>query len=227
MMGPQHALTGAAAWSCLIAVHPPAVPVLVAGYAVTAGAALWPDLDHPDATAARSLGPLSWAVAKVVQALSGGHRRGTHSLVGCAAVGVLCATAVHARPAIWASVALTVVLAVMLASLAHVVPIRSWRRSSADELLALLAAVGISWWPGLDLDALAPAVLIGTLAHLAGDIITRQGIPLFWPFSRECIRVARLKAGGPTERYLIRWVLVAAIPVVPLWEPVSLALAAR
>jgi len=224
MMGPQHALTGAVAWSVLITIHPPTVPVLVAGYAVTAGAALWPDVDHPSATVTRSLGPLTWILCRVVTAVSGGHRRGTHSLLGCATLGILTAAAVQARPAIWASVVLWFMLAVMLAALAHVVPLRSFKKGWVDEFLAALAAAGIAFWPGLDLEALAPAVLIGTLTHALGDAITRQGIPFFWPLSKESFRIAWLKAGGPTERYLIRWAAVLAIPAIPLWEPVRLAL---
>ncbi|MFI7042624.1 metal-dependent hydrolase [Microbispora rosea] len=220
MMGTQHALSGALAWSCVVAIHPPATPVLVAGYAVTAAAAIWPDLDHPGSTVTRSLGPLTWLMCQVVQAVSGGHRRGTHSLAGCATLGAVCAIAVQARPAIWASVVLTVLLAVMLASLAHLVPLRSWRKGWLDEFVAVGVAVGIAWWPGLDLGALAPAVFLGTLVHALGDAITVQGIPFFWPLSRQNFRLARLRAGGPTERWFIRPALVLAIPVVPLWDPI-------
>lgn len=220
MMGTQHALSGAAAWSVLVAVHPPATPVLVAGYAVCAGAALWPDVDHPSSSATQSLGPLTWLMCRVIQAVSGGHRRGTHSLAGCAAVGIVCALAVQARPAVWASAVLTVLLAVMLSALVHLVPIRSWRAGWTDEFVAVLAAVGIAWWPGLDLGALAPAVFLGTLVHALGDAITVQGIPFWWPVSRRNFRLAHLRAGGPTERWLIRPALVLAIPVVPLWDPI-------
>ena len=49
------------------------------------GAALVPDADHHNATIAHSLPPLSNAVCAGVGALAGGHRRGTHSLIGLAA----------------------------------------------------------------------------------------------------------------------------------------------
>lgn len=225
MMGPQHALTGAVAWSILVSVDHPPGPVLVAGYAITAGAALWPDVDHPDSTVSQSLGPLTWLMCRVVQALSGGHRRGTHSLAGCAIMGGVTAGAVQARPAVWATVVLAVMLSVMLASLVHVIPIRWMRRGWVDELVAVAVAVTIAWWPGLNLEALAPAVLIGTLTHALGDAITRQGIPFLWPISKKNVRLAYLRAGGPTEKYLIRPLAVLAIPAIPLWEPVRALLA--
>lgn len=225
MMGPQHALTGAVAWSIVVAVDHPATPVLVAGYAVTAGAALWPDVDHPDSTVTRSLGPLTWLMSKLVHAVSGGHRRGTHSLAGCAIMGGVTAGAVQARPAVWATVVLAVILSVMLAALVHVIPLRSFRRGWTDELVAVAIAVGIAMWPGLDLEALAPAVLIGTLTHALGDAITRQGIPFMWPISRKNYRLAYLRAGGPTEKWLIRPLAVLAIPAIPLWGPLSALLA--
>jgi membrane-bound metal-dependent hydrolase YbcI (DUF457 family) len=112
----------------------------------------------------------------------------------------------------------------MLAALVHVIPLRSFKKGWVDEFLAILAAAGIAFWPGLDLTELAPAVLIGTLTHALGDAITRQGIPFFWPLSKESFRLAHLKAGGPTELYLIRPLAMLAIPAIPLWEPVRVAL---
>src|SRR5688500_2273849 len=84
MMAPQHALTGAVAWSVVVATQQLSATVLLAGYVVCAGAALWPDIDHPGSTVSRCLGfgtgALSWVICK----LTGGHRRGTHSLFGVA-----------------------------------------------------------------------------------------------------------------------------------------------
>jgi membrane-bound metal-dependent hydrolase YbcI (DUF457 family) len=83
MMGRTHALTGAAAWAVLAAaggVHGP-LPVLGGG-AVCTVAALLPDLDSVGSAAARSLGFASKGVAYIVRGCSGGHRHGTHSLLG-------------------------------------------------------------------------------------------------------------------------------------------------
>ncbi|WP_262925695.1 metal-dependent hydrolase [Kocuria atrinae] len=55
---------------------------VVTGALICAGAALLPDIDHPSGTVARSLPPFSGWLARIVSRLSGGHRRGTHSVIG-------------------------------------------------------------------------------------------------------------------------------------------------
>src|SRR5699024_10464258 len=73
VMGPTHAMSGAAAGLAMAAVLPPSWggPTTVGGAfifaGVTAGAALLPDLDTPQATIARSFGPLSQGLAHVVE----------------------------------------------------------------------------------------------------------------------------------------------------------------
>src|SRR5690348_3710651 len=82
MMGRTHAWTGAAAGAAIAwGMNLGPIPTVVA-VAVCAGSALLPDLDHPDSTAARCAGPISQLFAALVCWLAGGHRRGTHSLVG-------------------------------------------------------------------------------------------------------------------------------------------------
>lgn len=82
-MGRTHAATGAAAGTAsgLAAGLRPGHGLLV-WTAVTALAALGPDLDHPGSYLGRRVVPLSWLVGK----LAGGHRAGTHSLAGTAVV---------------------------------------------------------------------------------------------------------------------------------------------
>ncbi|NHE69048.1 metal-dependent hydrolase [Rhodococcus sp. D-46] len=104
VMGPTHAMSGAATGLAIAAVLPPewggptSIPGAFIFAGITAGAALLPDLDSPQATIARSFGPLSQAVAHVVERISlafhsltstkrddnreNGHRTTTHTL-GC------------------------------------------------------------------------------------------------------------------------------------------------
>ena len=98
MMGPSHAACGAAAWVALTGTYtvhladtslpvglglmPVGDPGVITGALICAGAALLPDMDHPGGTVARSLPPLSRWLARGVSRLGGGHRHGTHSLVG-------------------------------------------------------------------------------------------------------------------------------------------------
>ncbi|HEX7463066.1 MAG TPA: metal-dependent hydrolase, partial [Dermatophilaceae bacterium] len=79
----SHALTGAPAF---LAFGAKAGLVSTAvGAAVCAGAALLPDIDHPQSTMGTILGPVSETVARGVAVVSGGHRGATHSAVGVAA----------------------------------------------------------------------------------------------------------------------------------------------
>ena len=88
MMGRTHATSGAVAFLALAPALDtygivPATPVtIVAGTLAAAGAALLPDLDHEHATVAQSLGFVTRSLTKIVSKISGGHRNGTHSLLG-------------------------------------------------------------------------------------------------------------------------------------------------
>lgn len=46
-------------------------------------------------------------------------------------------------------------------------------------------------------------VAVGSAAHLVGDMLTREGVPLLWPVSNRRYRVASLSTGGPIERLLV------------------------
>lgn len=107
MMGRSHALTGAFTAGLAIAAvghlaHlTPAETVF--GTVACAGAAVLPDIDHPDAGVSRTFGPLTRAFAKFVAWVSGGHRNGTHSLLGCAVftVAAFAATGLHTGDPGW------------------------------------------------------------------------------------------------------------------------------
>jgi len=103
MMGRAHALSGVAlclaliAAALLTAVY--SVPTSMALFlaAICGGAAVLPDIDHPDATVSQVFGPATWILSKVVNGVSGGHRNGTHSALGCALLAMVAfgATALH------------------------------------------------------------------------------------------------------------------------------------
>jgi LexA-binding, inner membrane-associated putative hydrolase len=56
----------------------------LAGHPVR-GAAVLPDIDHPDGSVAYSFGFVTEGFAWLIEHVSGGHRHGTHSLAGIAA----------------------------------------------------------------------------------------------------------------------------------------------
>jgi membrane-bound metal-dependent hydrolase YbcI (DUF457 family) len=110
MMGRSHALSGGVGWlagSALLtaAGHAPSAVAVAAGAAVSTGMALLPDLDHPDSTVARTLGPLTRWIASGVAGTAarirtgscrhcltgrdrGGHRGITHTALGAVVLGV-------------------------------------------------------------------------------------------------------------------------------------------
>jgi membrane-bound metal-dependent hydrolase YbcI (DUF457 family) len=96
MLGKSHLMVGACGW--LVA----GVPLtelltgaemsgaqIASGAVVTAGAAMLPDLDHPQATVSRSLGIVSQKMSFAFSKLMGGHRNGSHSLLFIVAIFLL------------------------------------------------------------------------------------------------------------------------------------------
>lgn len=200
-MGRSHALSGGVGWlggcAALVAVgQPPSGRAAVVGAVVSAGFALLPDIDHPQSTIARTLGPATRVAAKVVafgasrlrksscdhcerRPSRGGHRAATHTAAAALTLGgILSLAALLAG----AKVGLAVVwVAVGLAARAMLT--RRQRGTFGAVLLATMvtAAVGVVvppgygwWWIGLP-------VAWGCLAHDLGDSITVSGAPLAWP----------------------------------------------
>lgn len=190
VLGHSHSTSGALAWSAAAAALPAAywpahihlrISDVLLGTFVTAGAALLPDLDHPEGTISHFFGPVSHQFCRLVSWVSGGHRHATHSLffVALTTVGTWAGGHYLGR-------AFTLSLVYILLSLAiralHLCPpgkgIHSW------GVVVLLAAGGtflMDQWIGSDPPWLAFAVGLGTLVHLAGDCLTERGCPLLWP----------------------------------------------
>lgn len=200
---------------------PPLVLLLVV--ATTGGAALLPDLDHPSATVARSLGPvtrgIAWAIDRAsigaYEATAGprdkrrqnGHRLLTHTVPGALGFGAV-ALAVMALPAVPlgdTGVALPVgatVPALLAALLALGAPGVGATFAVGTGIAAVTAfSQGEAWVP-----LLALAVTVGCLAHVAGDAVTVSGVPLAWPIERDGQRwrmvrtPVTFRVGSATER---------------------------
>lgn len=222
VLGNTHALSGAVV-ALAAAVPLGAVlhlePSTVALSVVTAaGAALLPDLDHRHATAARAFGPITWILARIVEAISGGHRHATHSLLGVGVFSAAAAWAAHVRG--W-PLAVLLALCVGLADralLPRAKPRRDGRLTWGDIAgLAHAAAAGVVGYQlaysTLDMAVVPYAVAVGVLAHIAGDCLTERGVPWLWPHPRR-YRLASIDTGKAVETWVVVPALYAALAVI-------------
>jgi membrane-bound metal-dependent hydrolase YbcI (DUF457 family) len=211
VLGRTHALSGAVAGAAagLAVAHLPAGGVAVAAL-LTAGAAVLPDLDHPDASVARSLGLLSRVFAWLVERISGGHRHGTHSLAGVAVFTAAAFAAIRYSAATGGRIALWLLLTLVIAAALRALRIGG----HAADLLAVAGAAGLIW-TGFALTSLGWAVGTGTALHVAGDMLTDEGVPLAWPLSRAHVRLLpeplAFTTGTRPERWLVAPLLLAAL----------------
>lgn len=211
MMGPSHALSGAAVWlggSWALdhfAGYEQSPLAIAVGTAVCAGGALFPDLDlsgkvtrnKGGATVARTFGVASLFLAEVIEKLSlavyhvtklsddpereNGHRTLTHTLPFTVVVG-WGTTALCTAYGKWAVVAiLFVMIGLALRGLFD-----EWAKRAGWLLITLISAAA-AWGTALRLPGdrgypmLGLAVGVGCLVHLLGDLVTRAGVPLLWP----------------------------------------------
>ncbi|MDI9261053.1 metal-dependent hydrolase [Alicyclobacillus sendaiensis] len=69
--------------------------------------------------------------------------------------------------------------------------------------------------------AMGPVIMaawVGVATHPLVDMLTRAGVPLFWPFGKKYpFRVAWFEANGPFDHFFHAVFLVAAMLVVVVW----------
>src|SRR5699024_900817 len=148
-----------------------------------------PDADHHNGTIAHSLPPVSNVVARVVGQASGGHRHGTHSIVGVLAAFALAWLLAPVRTDLpWGwhhdfqiGAWLLIVFMVSFA-LKSLRIIRGWKTGWLSSVAAGTAALWFApeqlWWLPL-------SVGMGCAIHILGDVLTTQGCPLLWPLRPE------------------------------------------
>jgi membrane-bound metal-dependent hydrolase YbcI (DUF457 family) len=200
MLGRDHALSGAVVFAALAPSLHVTASHLAAGVVLAAGAGVLPDIDHPDSTISRSFGFLTEWFAWVVDRLSGGHRHGTHSILGIA---VFTAGAYGAGlfqlsgPAPIANGHLEfswhIVPAALVLTLLYAAALRALKLGGHHGDLLGVAAAVVTCFTGADLTQLtvgswhapllAVATALGCAAHIAGDELTHGGCPVLWPVS--------------------------------------------
>ncbi len=211
MMGPSHALSGAAAWLAgswaldHFAGYEQSPLAVTVGTLVCAGGALLPDLDlsgkvtrnQGGATVARTFGVFSLFAAEVIEKISlgiytatrlsrdprrtNGHRTFTHTLPFAALVG-WGTTWLGGHYGKWAVLGIVF----FMAGLALRGLFDKWAERAGWVIVTICSAV-IAWFTASNLPGdrgypmLGFAVAIGCFVHLMGDIITSAGVPILWP----------------------------------------------
>lgn len=175
MMGYSHSISAAAAWlalneSGIIRIDDPAT--LAVTTLAAAGAGMLPDIDHHNGSIAHSIPPVSRWVVRLVAKISGGHRKGTHSLIGLAFFWVL---ALSANRLTYAGVPL---LALALAGFAGGLALRTFRAPGgwAGALVVMAGTIYTNSFATMPW-----AILAGATAHIVGDALTTRGVNPFWP----------------------------------------------
>jgi membrane-bound metal-dependent hydrolase YbcI (DUF457 family) len=211
MMGRTHAVSGLVAGGAVAQFYWHLdLPHLAVAAAVTAGAAVLPDIDHPDASGAASFGFVTRAFAWLIEHISGGHRHGTHSLVGIAVFTAAAYAAGHYLHTLAGRIGLGLLLVLVLAS-----GLRALKfNGHLGDLLAIGAAAAMLYY-GYGVTAVPWAIAVGTATHLAGDMLTVEGIPVAWPLTRLHVRLLprplAFTTGTRPERWLVMPVLLAAL----------------
>lgn len=245
MMGYGHAASGASLWltgwslaSIADLAHPNA-DVLIVGTLVCAGAALYPDIDHPSSRIAKAGSRLTWLVAKFHAWLGrlvheatktetdrpdrDGHRTLTHTFVFAGAVGTgatLLAShygAVACALLVWffTTLGITALLAKSKAKLRNT-KIRLFGRArlSRASFFGFLAGwLAYFLVPG-NTWWLGVAVGAGCVIHCLGDCITASGCPILWPAPIPVTRTVYVRGQGkvPVRKWQT-WYLVGT----PTW----------
>lgn len=232
--GPTHAMSGLAGWAATTALAADnalgnlSVKGWLVGAVLATGAALLPDLDHPESTVSNTFGPVSSAASKAINAISsgvyrltrtkrdsnrqGGHRGLTHTLVFAAFAAVV-TTAIVQTSQSWA----LPLLMFFLCGLAVRGIMHKWcpRRDilwiTGTSLLLTYAC--LRWTDQTDANAAACgiAVAIGCVAHYLGDAITEQGCPILWPvpiawktwYPVAPPKIMRMRTGGRVEMAVV------------------------
>lgn len=194
MMGKGHAALGAATWTATATFAfphfniEPNPAVLILGCLPVAGASLRPDIDHPNGTIANSGGFITGAIASGANALSGGHREGTHRLwffAACAIFDFFLA-GTFGKPAALALFFLYTAFGTqaLATTTLHQAMNRKWQKNTGifSKLYCwafAAAATGAAWYifpANAEWWWLPIALTIGHFTHLVGDSLTTAGL---------------------------------------------------
>lgn len=247
VMGPTHAMSGAAVGMAVAQILPEhwggvttaEETFIYAGLA--AGAALLPDLDSPSATVSRSFGPLTQTLSNATENTSqalvnitrgrkdrqcrNGHRTVTHTVWSALAAGAGATALISAfgKPAV-----IGLLFFFLGLGIRGLLP--EWSKKT-DWLLVtgLSAALAYGVWTYVPEGAfglvLGSAITVGCLTHMAGDLATKQGIPVFAPllpwrgrrwWNMKLPNFLSIRANGPGDKFLLAAFTVVVVAQIGL-----------
>lgn len=228
MIGKSHVACAAAGWALLAPPLaealglPMGLPLLAISLPIAAGAGVAPDIDHPDATIARTHGIVSRLLSRTVHKISGGHRHATHWLSTGAAAGL----AVALAAARWPQWSIAVAMATCGAWTIRLAMPYRWDRTGAPFFALGLAALAYmlappTWWLG-------PAVAYGFTIHILCDWVCKgTGVPLFGlPWSRSSKRrhaAGLLLIASPAEAAVAKLAVTVCVLAVAyqVWATIA------
>jgi len=204
VLGHSHALSGLATGAATLPWAPVHGTVAqVAWVSAVGGFAMLPDLDQQGSTISRMWGPATDMPSGVVNAVARGHRWGTHDAVlGPAVLGLLAYASAWHR---WSSLLLlALAIGLALRALNVVIPGRAENTvignlvlSWGGAWLVLAHSPQPAWLP--------LAVVVGVLTHIAGDGLTKEGVPVpvLWLVRRSRIAPVHLHTGAAVEKLVL------------------------
>lgn len=153
--------------------------VFVACASAALGWALWPDIDEPNSTISRSLGGLSRSFSRVARKVSGGHRQGTHSLLGISVITAILAGVLYSASSFSGDAQPNVALGVVCASVGLLGGVALGYKYKSLGVCALIPAMLTGYLAAqgeMGAPALLGAVFVGCVGHVIGDMCTPSGI---------------------------------------------------
>lgn len=226
MMGHSHALSGVVGWMAVVPLVQGSEFLgmgfelgpgeIIAGSLVCAGAALLPDLDHKSATITKTYGKVTEVLSDIFNWFFGGHRMGTHSLLFAVLAGALVQSL-----ALWSELAVQVFIFLLVGIALNGLGFGLDKNRTASGVINALGTAGITlalYTSGVNYSWLGLAVAFGCLLHFAGDIVTKMGVPLFWPFNKYMIgKNIGFVTNGPVEQKVVTPLLTTGVILYSLY----------
>lgn len=185
---------------------------IIAGSLVCAGAALLPDVDHKSATVTKTYGKVTEVLSDMLNFLFGGHRMGTHSFFFAALMG-----GIVTLLALWSELAVQIFIFLLIGIALQGLGFGLDKNRTASGVINALATAAITlalYATRTDYSWLGLAVALGVILHFFGDMVTKMGVPIFWPFIKKRIGQGHgFATDGPVEQKVVTPLLTIGVVI--------------